>query len=214
MTEINETQILTDTMVQALRAEAGAAGDEAQVGLCDQALAGDRVAQSSCAVAINSARAMDDSTPVRVVSALEQETTDAEAQGQAEAAIKESAGPPSERVTIELDEGSEAQALRAALARASDDSVDRNDGTHEFWGVDDEGHDWRVHVVIEEDDAVDDASTLYARLMDGKWTVEDTAGGIWWPNDAASAEIARASDPEQTTLDMCANDPMSGIWRN
>jgi len=55
------TETLTDEMIQALRVEAGAAGDTELVSLID---AGDREA---AAEAINSARAMDDSRPMVTV---------------------------------------------------------------------------------------------------------------------------------------------------
>ncbi|HET9554378.1 MAG TPA: hypothetical protein VFP50_15555 [Anaeromyxobacteraceae bacterium] len=48
----------TDEQIQALRAEAGAAGDLAQVELCDRALAGDASARVRCARVIADAAAM------------------------------------------------------------------------------------------------------------------------------------------------------------
>ena len=46
-----------DADVRALRSEAGAAGDQEQVELCDRALAGDDAARAECAAVIADARA-------------------------------------------------------------------------------------------------------------------------------------------------------------
>jgi hypothetical protein len=62
------TSTLTADMIQSLRDEAAAAGDEQMVRICDDAAAGSLDARGSCAACINVARAMDDSKPfVRVV---------------------------------------------------------------------------------------------------------------------------------------------------
>jgi hypothetical protein len=66
-----ETKLTAD-MLRALRDEAGAAGDNTMLGMCDIALGRDldirQGAREDCAAAITDARAMDDSTPfVRVV---------------------------------------------------------------------------------------------------------------------------------------------------
>lgn len=71
MTE--KTEPLTDTMIRKLRSEAAAAGDHEQVDLCDAALypsdeADRERGMEGVCLAINSARAMDDSRPyVRVI---------------------------------------------------------------------------------------------------------------------------------------------------
>jgi len=62
-------EALTDAMIEALRTEAGAAGDRLMVKACDMALEGDAVCRDSCAGIITAARAMDDSTPLVVVDA-------------------------------------------------------------------------------------------------------------------------------------------------
>lgn len=36
--------------------------------------------------------------------------------------------------------------LAAELSALSDDSVEANDGVCEFWGRDEDGQDWRVHL--------------------------------------------------------------------
>ncbi len=38
------------------------------------------------------------------------------------------------------------QDLSEALSMRSNDSVEANDGVEEFWGVDDDGNNWRVHL--------------------------------------------------------------------
>lgn len=73
-TPTTPTETLTFDMISALGCEADAAGDDEMGEICDDAL-DMRIAESvrriclwDCAAAINSARAMDDSTPyVRVV---------------------------------------------------------------------------------------------------------------------------------------------------
>ncbi len=50
-------QAATDEQIRALRAEAGQAGDAAQVALCDHALAGDDAARVACANVIREASA-------------------------------------------------------------------------------------------------------------------------------------------------------------
>lgn len=64
-TETTETiritgETVTDQQIRALRTEAGAAGDMAQVQLCTDALAGVYSARALCAEAITAARAMAD----------------------------------------------------------------------------------------------------------------------------------------------------------
>ena len=56
--------------------------------------------------------------------------------------------------------------------------------------------------------------SLIAELTDGKWTVRDTDGGRWWPNDAAAEEIDLADDPKQAAVAMCEAHPMTGEWRD
>lgn len=51
---------ITDAQIEALRTEAAAAGDDAQVALCDAALAGDETARARCERAIHAAQAMAD----------------------------------------------------------------------------------------------------------------------------------------------------------
>lgn len=48
---------VTDTDIEALRTEAGEAGDRAQVALCREALAGDETARAECVAVILEARA-------------------------------------------------------------------------------------------------------------------------------------------------------------
>ena len=51
---------ITDTDIQTLRAEAGAAGDSEQVTICDLAINGDAFARAECVAVINAAEVMDD----------------------------------------------------------------------------------------------------------------------------------------------------------
>ena len=44
--------------------------------------------------------------------------------------------------------------------------------------------------------------------------VEDTDGGVWWPNDEANAEIMASADPQATALTMCEAEPTRGEWFN
>ncbi len=50
----------TDAQIEALRTEAGAAGDADQVAICDRALDGDSEARELCAKALADAAAQDD----------------------------------------------------------------------------------------------------------------------------------------------------------
>jgi hypothetical protein len=61
------TETLTDAMIKALRAEAGAAGDMETVGFCDAAEYGDEEARIECADMISKARAMGDDDWTKVV---------------------------------------------------------------------------------------------------------------------------------------------------
>lgn len=51
---------ITDEQIATLRAEAGAAGDMAQVAICDRALRGSAAARAECARVIAEAQAMQD----------------------------------------------------------------------------------------------------------------------------------------------------------
>ena len=55
--------------------------------------------------------------------------------------------------TIDLANGDEAGDLLDELAEMAEDSVDANDGVTEFWGTDEDGAEWRVHVKLEISDA-------------------------------------------------------------
>ena len=55
---ISTISTITNEQIEALRAEAGAAGDTAQVAICDRALDGDAVARAECARVIADAAAM------------------------------------------------------------------------------------------------------------------------------------------------------------
>ncbi len=57
---MTKTYTVTDEQIDALRAEAGQAGDVAQVAICDSALDGDDTARAECARVIADAEAMQD----------------------------------------------------------------------------------------------------------------------------------------------------------
>ena len=61
------TDTLTDTMIRALRDEAGAAGDTLMVKACSMALEGDKECRENCADIITARRAMEDVALVVVV---------------------------------------------------------------------------------------------------------------------------------------------------
>ena len=44
--------------------------------------------------------------------------------------------------------------------------------------------------------------------------VEDTEGGVWWPNDDAQTAIQAADDPKAAAIKMCDETPMRGEWSN
>ena len=54
------TTDITDEQIEALRAEAGEAGDPVMIEICDNALAGDDFARAACAEVIADAQAMYD----------------------------------------------------------------------------------------------------------------------------------------------------------
>ena len=43
--------------------------------------------------------------------------------------------------------------------------------------------------------------------------VEDTAGGVWHPDEGAAKEIAESDSPEATALHICQTAPCRGEWR-
>jgi hypothetical protein len=45
-------------------------------------------------------------------------------------------------------------------------------------------------------------------------TVCDPAGGVWWPDESAEAEIEASDDPAATALEICHTTPMRGSWRD
>lgn len=44
--------------------------------------------------------------------------------------------------------------------------------------------------------------------------VEDTEGGVWWPNDDAQEEIQKADNPKAAAIKMCDETPTRGEWHN
>jgi hypothetical protein len=54
--------------------------------------------------------------------------------------------------------------------------------------------------------------TLIAEMRHKTWTVTDTEGGVWWPNDEASAQINAADNPEAEAVRIANTEPMRGTW--
>jgi hypothetical protein len=54
--------------------------------------------------------------------------------------------------------------------------------------------------------------TLIAEIRHKTWTVTDTEGGVWWPNDEASAQINAADNPEAEAVRIANTEPMRGTW--
>jgi hypothetical protein len=44
------------------------------------------------------------------------------------------------------------------------------------------------------------------------WHVTHANLAVWWPGDAAKAEIEASDDPEQTILRLCHEQPSAGEW--
>ena len=44
------------------------------------------------------------------------------------------------------------------------------------------------------------------------WHVIDFRGGVWWPNDDASAEIEASSDPAAEVIRICEEADERGEW--
>ena len=66
-------------------------------------------------------------------------------------------------------------------------------------------------------DAVRDAmadllGTFTAEEFHGSWSVRDSRGGVWWPDDAASSEIEASSDPAAEAVRICREAPYLGEW--
>ena len=49
--------------------------------------------------------------------------------------------------------------------------------------------------------------------VDG-YSVQDPAGGRWWPRDEAAAEIAASADPAAAAVRICTTQPMRGAWHS
>jgi hypothetical protein len=53
---------------------------------------------------------------------------------------------------------------------------------------------------------------LKAELLSDGWTVIDTDGGRWWPDNDAEKEILEADDPAAKAVEICDIDPSRGEW--
>ena len=57
-------------------------------------------------------------------------------------------------------------------------------------------------------------ANLTASLRNNTWTVTDSNGGVWWPNDPTAAEIAASTDAAATAVRICDTQPTRGEWRS
>lgn len=71
--------------------------------------------------------------------------------------------------------------------------------------------------------AREDPSLIYATVSDEAeliahegvhgWSVEDVAGGVWWPRPSAASDLEDAEDPAALALVICAyKGLMAGEW--
>lgn len=51
------------------------------------------------------------------------------------------------------------------------------------------------------------------RLRDGI-VVEDTDGGVWWPDAETAAKINADEDPEAKAVELCRSGEGSGVWKS
>tara|TARA_R110000751_G_scaffold41061_1_gene96703 strand:- start:138 stop:461 length:324 start_codon:yes stop_codon:yes gene_type:complete len=54
--------------------------------------------------------------------------------------------------------------------------------------------------------------TFTAEELHGSWSVRDSRGGVWWPNDDASAEIEADRDPATEAVRICREESFMGAW--
>lgn len=87
----------------------------------------------------------------------------------------------------------------------SDNAIFSTDSGRCGYLIDEAGETWEYAVLRP--------TSLTPEYHDDTVTVRDLEGGIWWPNDEASAEIMAAADPEKTAMRICDNEPMRGEWR-
>ena len=58
----------------------------------------------------------------------------------------------------------------------------------------------------------DQVGSLSAEENLNGWHVIDFRGGVWWPNDDATAEIEASSDPAAEVVRICREAPYLGEW--
>ena len=58
----------------------------------------------------------------------------------------------------------------------------------------------------------DQVGSLSAEENLNGWHVIDFRGGVWWPNDDASAEIEASSDPAAEVIRICEEADERGEW--
>lgn len=56
--------------------------------------------------------------------------------------------------------------------------------------------------------------TLTAEFRDDSWTVVDSDGGRWWPDDETAEEIEASDDPAAEAVRICDTEPMRGTWKS
>ena len=73
---------------------------------------------------------------------------------------------------------------------------------------------WRAEMSNETMTTEQQQPLIFADYIDGQYVAYDDAGGIWWPDDDARAEIERSSDPEARVREIAATQPMRGTWKD
>lgn len=58
------------------------------------------------------------------------------------------------------------------------------------------------------------SDNLQTKTLHDTITVVDPDGGIWWPSDEARTDIERSTNPAETALRICREQPMRGVWRS
>ena len=56
--------------------------------------------------------------------------------------------------------------------------------------------------------------TLTAEYIDNTWTVIDSEGGRWWPDEQTERNTGLSHDPAQFIVSICRDDPARGEWKS
>jgi len=98
------------------------------------------------------------------------------------------------------DETYEGRAVYAAAQRAAQAMADETQADVEIYAA--EGYVMSVSTPAE-------GSGLVSRVGA---SVEDPAGGVWWPDHGARMEIEASDDRCAAAVHICRNSPMRGRW--